>query len=158
MKDDHADLAQFRLSNGSEILCEVMEWPPHNENQIIMRNAMSVICYEMEQGDTSYAFRPFIHFLDDEKDYVVLNSDHVLSVNRPTEYLVEQYRVAVHEALMNSERRNQSLKRTRLEELARLAEAMERVVRKNNGEELDEIEPDPYDNVIPFPKNEDILH
>jgi len=151
------DLAQLRLSNGSEILCEVMEWPPENQTQMIMRNAMSIICYELEEGDTSYAFRPFIHFLDDDKDYVCLNTDHVLSINRPTEYLVQQYQIAVHEALMNAERRNMSMKRNKLEELSRLAAAMEEISNQSNTESSDP-DIDPFANVIPFPSRDDILH
>lgn len=156
---ENIDLAQLRLSNGSEILCEVMEWPPENENQLIMRNAMSIICYEMEEGDTTYAFRPFIHFLDDDKDYVCLNTDHVLSVNRPTEYLVEQYGIAVTESLMNAERRNMTMKRNRLEQLSRLAEAMEQVAINSSGNSSEsDSDYDPFANVIPFPSRDDILH
>jgi len=153
---DQKDLAQIRLTNGSEIVCEVMEWPREQDNQMIMRNAMAIICYDHADGDTSYAFRPFVHFLNDETDYVVVNVDHVLSYNRPTEYLTEQYQVAVNEALMNAERRNRALKRDKIEGLARLAKAL---VEMHTNDGLPEEEEPIPDNVIPFPTNdEDTIH
>ena len=50
-------LAQLRLSNGSEVVCEILEYDS-DENQIIARNCMTIIGYEYEDGQKGYAFRP----------------------------------------------------------------------------------------------------
>ena len=70
---------------------------------------MTIINYEFEDGDRSYAFRPWIHFLDKQEDYIVMNCDHIMTMNRPTEYLIDQYNLAVRDSIIVSEERINAL-------------------------------------------------
>ena len=97
------ELAQLKLIDGHEIVCEVVEWPDEKGEQFIIRNAMSIVVMETPDGDNAYVFRPFIHFLEDEKDFALLNSNHVLAMNRPKTYLSEQYDMSV-QAMLESNR------------------------------------------------------
>ena len=153
------DLAQFKLSNGSEVVCEVMEWPSGDDNQLIVRNAMTIINYEYEGGDRMYAFRPFINFLEDDTDYIMVNSDHIISINRPRDYLINQYRTAIVDCQMVTKERVEAYKKDQLEGLARISEAMKRLLDKRTGkhDETSE-EKDPENNVIPFPLRDDTIH
>jgi len=149
------DLAQFKLSNGSEVVCEVMEWPSDDDNQLIIRNAMTIINYEYDGGDRMYAFRPFINFLEDENDYIMVNSDHIISVNRPRDYLVDQYDVAIRDCYTIAQERVEDYKRDKIEGLQRITEAMARLLENRKDNNTGEKK---LTNVIPFPPRDDTIH
>ena len=153
------DLAQLKLSNGSEIVCEVMEWPDADSNQLIIRNALQIIAYEYHDDvDRSYAFRPFINFLENEQNYVMVNTDHVISMNRPTEYLIDQYYIGVREVENNIKIRLQAFKKERLEGLRRLADSVEKILlNKAQTQENKSSEKEPS-NIIMFPFKDDTIH
>jgi len=153
------DLAQFKLSNGSEVVCEVMEWPSDDDNQLIVRNAMTIINFEYDGGDRMYAFRPFINFLEDDTDYIMVNSDHIISINRPRDYLINQYRTAIVDCQMIAKERVEEYKKDQLEGLARISEAMKRLLdKKADKHDGTSEEKDPQSNVIPFPLRDDTIH
>ena len=149
------DLAQFKLTCGSEIVCEVMEWPDDESNQIIVRNAMCVIDYEYEGPNRAYAFRPWVHFLDDDKDYVMVNSDHIISMNRPTEYLTDQYQLALYENLISTQRRLNEYNKFKLNGLQALAESLQKTLGTNKPN-LSDSDQTPS-NIIKFP-TDDMIH
>jgi len=149
------DLAQIKLTNGSEIVCEVVEWPEDDSNQMIIRNAMTIINYEFEDGDRSYAFRPWIHFLDKQEDYIVMNCDHVMTMNRPTEYLIDQYNLAVRDSIIVSEERINAYKQEKINGLKQIADALQEIL-ENKSNPDDTIKKE-TSNIIKFPIN-DIVH
>ena len=158
---NNLDFAQFKLSNGSEIVCEVMEWPNKDDNQMIVRNAMSIVNIEYEGGDKMYAFRPFVNFLEDETDYIIINSDHIISSNRPREYLIDQYRIAMIDAIQIAKLRTEDYQKSQLEGLQKLSNAMQELMRRKNNPNInEEKEPDkkPISNIIKFPIDDDTIH
>ena len=36
------DFRQFKLSNGDEIICEIVQWPEDSEEEMIIRKAMEL--------------------------------------------------------------------------------------------------------------------
>ena len=149
------DLAQFRLSNGSEVVCEVMEWPADDGNQLIARNAMTIINFEYDGGDRMDAFRPFVNFLEDEDDYIIINSDHIISVNRPREYLVDQYNVAIADTFAVAQERIEEYKKDKLAGLKRIADALAKVVERKQNNDTSEKKKD-SSNIIPFPGSDKV--
>lgn len=151
------DLAQLKLSNGSEIVCEVMEWPDVDSNQLIIRNALQIVAYEYHDDvDRSYAFRPFINFLENEQNYVMVNTDHVISMNRPTDYLIDQYYIGIREVENNIKTRLQNFRKERLEGLQKLADSVEKLLlNKTQKPEPSKKEPS---NIIIFPFKDDTVH
>lgn len=154
------DLTQFKLSNGSEIICEVIEWPSEDdkEDQLIIRNALTILNVEYDDGEKGYIFRPWIHFMEEGKEYVLLNNNHIISINRPSEYLIDQYHSSLMDYQESAERRAANHKREKLEGMQRIANAMQKVVenrmkRADSDEEetLNEI----LNNVIPFIRKDD---
>jgi hypothetical protein len=146
------DLAQLKLTNGSEIVCEIMEWPEEDDNQIIARNTMTIINIEYEGGDRAFAFRPWIQFLEDDKDYIIINSDHIISLNRPTEYLVEQYKQAVLDSHHVARERKEAYVQDKLEGLNRIANALDSVLKKKT---VVHDEQQSETNIIRFPSFDD---
>lgn len=149
------DLAQFRLSNGSEVVCEVMEWPADSGNQLIARNVMTIINFEYDGGDRMYAFRPFVNFLEDEDDYIIINSDHIISVNRPREYLVDQYNVAIADTFAVAQERIEEYRKDKLAGLKRIADAMAKIVERKQNNDTSEEKKD-SSNIIPFPGSDKV--
>lgn len=152
-------LAQLRLSNGSEVVCEILEWPDNDENQIIARNCMTIIGYEYDDGQKGYAFRPFVNFLDEnEMDMILINSDHVVCLNKPTEYLIDQWQMSVGEMLAQARLRNHDYQKKQSESLHQLAQAIAQISNATD-EEIDEAE-EFIDNVIQFPSRDgdDTIH
>ena len=88
-------LKQFRLSNGDEIVADVIEWNAHEHDEIVVKNAMKLMMYENSQGDKYFSFRPFMIYQEGEEDLVVLMQSHLVSIAIPTETLLVQYRIAV---------------------------------------------------------------
>jgi len=157
--DNQKDLAQFKLTNGSEIVCEVMEWPDEDSNQLIIRNAMTIVNYEYDGGDRAYAFRSWIHFLEDDKDYVMMNSDHVITMNRPTEYLVDQYNIALKESAIVTKNRLEEYEKYKLNGLKQLSESLKQLFGLKDSENINQrIDSDkPASNIIKFP-TDDTVH
>lgn len=89
-----SELRQFKLSNGDEIICEVVEWDSDEISDIIVRNAMAIISFEA-QGDKYYTFRPWMVFQMDSEFFQALNSNHVVAGALPAVSIVEQYKKAI---------------------------------------------------------------
>lgn len=147
------DVVQLKMTNGSELVCEVLEWPDSSDNQMIVRNVLSIVNYEMENNERIYMFVPWIHFNEGPKDYILINSDHVIATGKPTTYLLDQYKVAVNETNMANKKREYEHMKRKEEGLKELEKAMERVLNPKDEPEKSST------NVVTFPgKNDDTIH
>jgi ribosomal protein L13 len=146
------DVVQLKMTNGSEVVCEVLEWPDQNDNQIIARNALSIVNYEIEDGERVYMFVPWIHFNEGPKDLIIINADHIIATGKPTQYLIDQYRVAVTETNMANKRREEEHLKRKEEGLKQIEQAIDRVLKPKETS-------DKPANVVIFPgKNDDTVH
>ena len=63
------DVRQLILSNGQELLCEVMQWPDldvdDSEVMIIRKAAKIIIQENFKEGTRWFTFRPFMTYQDD---------------------------------------------------------------------------------------------
>lgn len=89
-----SELRQFKLTNGDEIICEVVEWDSDEISDVIVRNAMSIVSFEA-QGDKYYTFRPWMVFQMDSEFFQSLNSNHIVAGALPAVSIVEQYTKAI---------------------------------------------------------------
>ena len=95
-KNIDADVRQFKLANGEEILCEVVQWSEHMEEiEILTRKAMRLIMQENGDGFKYYAVRPWMVYQESDEDLIILNSNHVVGIAFPTRTLLLQYYEAV---------------------------------------------------------------
>lgn len=149
------ELAQLKLIDGHEVVCEVIEWPDKDDDQIVIRNAMAIVVIESPDGENAYVFRPFVHFLEDETDYVLLRNDHIITINRPKTYLTDQYELSVDAMLQTN--------RERVEEYEEAKKEGQKLFEDKMHSFLESYEYGEYDssgsNVIQFPKNDkDTVH
>ena len=90
------ELRQFKLTNGDEILCEVVQWHNEEELELVIRKPMKLQYGDSKDGNVRYyAFRPWMVYQEQESDLLVLLAKHVIAIAIPIEPLLVQYRAAV---------------------------------------------------------------
>lgn len=151
------NITQFKFSNGQEVVCEVMEWPEEsNEKDIIVRNAMAILMGETEFGERMYMFRPWAHCLESPDEYIIINSLHVVSTNRPSEYLLEEYHYAVAGMHMNKFERDAIVMQQKLEQEKKLKNTIDKIVEMSVN---DSASVSTGAKIIQFPRSaDDIIH
>jgi len=88
------EIKQFKLANGEEILCEVLQWEDADEIEILARKAMRLIMMENQDGVKYYAFRPWMVYQENNDDIIIINTTHIVGMGYPTRTLVLQYNEA----------------------------------------------------------------
>jgi len=96
--DFNKSIRQFKLSNGDEIVCDVVEWPSEDDdhNGLIVRNAYKIFMVNTLNPTENryYQFRPWLVYQDKKDYFQVLNADHIIAEATPAdELLVHYYRV-----------------------------------------------------------------
>lgn len=82
---------QFRLSNGDEIVCQVVEEPEEDDTNIVIRNAMMIYDVPSPEGSQYRIFRPWMAFQASDQYFQLLNYSHIIGEAKPDSYLLEQY-------------------------------------------------------------------
>ena len=54
------NLAQFKLTSGHEIVCDVIEWCDEGDTEIIARNVMQIVAGQISDNESVFMFRPWI--------------------------------------------------------------------------------------------------
>ena len=89
------DIRQLVLSNGQELLCEVIQWPDMDIDEqevMIIRKAAKIIIQEnFEQGTRWFTFRPFMTYQDDNSSLCSLMPYHIITIGHPSQILKNQY-------------------------------------------------------------------
>jgi|TARA_R110001592_G_scaffold37531_1_gene125127 hypothetical protein len=90
------DVRQIVLSNGTELLCEVIQWPDldiDEQEVMIIRKACKIIIQEnFEQGTRWFTFRPFMTYQDDASSLCSLMPYHIITIGNPSTILKNQYK------------------------------------------------------------------
>lgn len=91
------NLKQFKLTNGDEIICEVVD-DAAEEGSLIVRKALKINSAEdYENNVRYYSFRPLVSFQDNFDELVVVNVGHIISETLPSKTLVVHYSGAIKE-------------------------------------------------------------
>ena len=87
---------QFRLSNGDEIVAQVIQEPTGEDINIVVKNAMMIIRAEnIAQGIRYYSFRPWMSYQLNDDYFQLLNFNHIIGEAKPDADLLEQYKKAL---------------------------------------------------------------
>jgi hypothetical protein len=108
-------MKQFVLSNGEEVIAELISWPDPEQDEdysAIIKNPAQILMTDeaLDEGIRYYVFRPFVTMQEIEC-LITLSVGHVVSMAIPNEKLVEQYKhfitaqkmVETEERLANAE-------------------------------------------------------
>jgi len=89
---DSKKVKQLKLVTGEEIMCEILE---EDEQDIIIRNALTIQFNTMEDGSRMWSFKYFMCYQDDSERFTLVKMDKIVAVANPINDLYEQYYGAV---------------------------------------------------------------
>lgn len=87
------DPIQFKLANGEEILCEVLDWDMDDQfASILIWHAFKLLTIEDTNiGMRYYTLRPWMTYMDDPDKHMLLSSSMIVGQSRPSGKLLEQF-------------------------------------------------------------------
>ena len=96
--DFNKSIRQFKLTNGDEIVCDVVEWPDVDDehNGLVVRNAYKIFMLNTLNPTENryYQFRPWLVYQDNKEFFQIINADHIVAEATPAdELLVHYYRI-----------------------------------------------------------------
>lgn len=141
-------ITQFRLSNGDEVIAEVVQEPQGDEINIVVRNAMQIIVMDQNPAVRYYSFRPWMIYQLDPDYFQLLNYNHIVGEAKPDELMKEQYLKAM-EIERNNARITKSDVDKKYKQLMKLIDSSEYQLHEMDSE---------YSNVIQFQFDKDKLH
>jgi hypothetical protein len=113
---------QFRLSNGDEIVCQVMEEPEEDDTNIVIRSAMMICAMTDGDGMRYRTFRPWMALQASDQYFQLLNYSHIVGEAKPDSYLLEQYYKALKSEKQADQEYQEQVEAKYEAILARLAE------------------------------------
>ena len=145
------NVKQFILTNGQEIVCDVIEWAEDDFSEIVVRNCMEIIWMHNNE-QRIYMFKPWMHYQELTEDLIIINSDHIISTAEPTEYLVYQYDIAVKDMNDSGDIRRVEYSHEKKIKYEKLATYLNELTKKNvNTSIVSGLDSDKPSNIIPFP-------
>ena len=88
---------QFKLANGEEILCEIIQWSDDEESAIIIRKAMRIYQVDRLDGYRMYTLRPWMMYSEDPDQLMTINDTQIIGECEPSPTLMKQYIMVVKE-------------------------------------------------------------
>lgn len=87
---------QFKLSNGDEIIVNVIQEPEGEDINIVIKDAMMIVrSEEVDSGFRYYSLRPWMSFQLNSDYFQLLNYSHIIGEAKPDKQLVIQYEKAI---------------------------------------------------------------
>ena len=81
-------IKQARLSDGSEIICELIE---EYEQEIIVRVPLKIVKIDLSYEKSIYTFKPYMTYTEFTDNFIALNWDHVIAIANPHSEILKQY-------------------------------------------------------------------
>lgn len=86
---------QFKLTNGEEMVCELID-ADEEIADVIVRRAMKIVTTDdLEDAVRYYTLKPWVSFQDDSMDLVSVNSIHIVGESTPSTSMMEHYTKAL---------------------------------------------------------------
>ena len=86
------NIKQMVLSNGEEIIAEVVEWPEQPTGSAVLRNPISIVVQEdYDEGTRMFNVRPFMSFQQTSNPICTLNLQHVITMAIPSPIIGKHY-------------------------------------------------------------------
>jgi len=88
------NIRQFKLSNGDEVVCEVMRFPEDDDDATLaVRSVYKITMITSPENDSNryYQFRPWMVYQDNKDLQQELNLNHIIAEAMPTPELLAHY-------------------------------------------------------------------
>ena len=89
-----SEIRQFKLVDGSEIVCEVLEWNDDESEEIVIRNAL-IIQYMIKDDNRLCSMRPLMLLQVQHNMVSVLNAGHITIDAHPAQETIDNYEETV---------------------------------------------------------------
>lgn len=99
MDIEYDNLKQFRLADGDEIVCEILE---DLEDDLVIRYALKIAKMDISFNRSYYIFKNWMTFQEESTDTLVLSKFHIVGAANPNPKLLKEYYSAL-EALLEDE-------------------------------------------------------
>ena len=87
---------QFKLTNGDEIVVQVISEPEGEDINIVIKNAMMIVRSEDNlEGYRYYSLRPWMAFQLNNDYFQLLNYSHIIGEAKPDKVLLDQYNKSI---------------------------------------------------------------
>jgi hypothetical protein len=98
------DIRQLKLSNGDEIICEVVEWNSEDTDVILVKHAFIIVTVEnVAAGMRYFTFRPWMTYSDDPSKLMNINASMIVGECVPTGLLFNNYKLTIENAYKESD-------------------------------------------------------
>jgi len=97
-----ADIIQFKLTSGEEIICQVADWAEETGEDYIVKNAMCVVQRIVDDKATKYMFKPWFALVENSSQFVCIAKEHIVACCSPNSQLLGEYGRACREMGMHS--------------------------------------------------------
>jgi len=87
-------IKQLKLTNGEEILCEVLD---EAQESICINNALMLASNTAKDGSKFFTFRNFMTYQDTPMNVIMLMTDKIMSIALPSSDMIEQYEIALEQ-------------------------------------------------------------
>lgn len=102
------DIIQFKMTNGDEIICQIVDWAEETEDDYIVKNAMCVVQKIINDQATKYMFKPWFTLVENSNQFVCIAKEHIVACCSPNNQLLGEYGRACREMGMRSRARPNS--------------------------------------------------
>ena len=146
------NLIQFKMTGGDEVIAEVMEWPEESSKDLIIRNAM-VLSYSFDEDFSNqvYGLKPWFSMIENPLEYMIVNTDHVMSTTKPNTTFVNEYIEALRQMHSLGQRRKAEYQKEIKEFEERFKDRLEQMTKKISTD-------DSASNVLQFPPPDTSIH
>lgn len=104
---------QFKLSNGDELIAEIVDEPNQDEVNLVIRDAMQISRVDdRDEGYRYYMFKPWMTYQIKEGYFQLLNYTHIIGEAKPEPIMFGQYRKALMMESDVQKKRDADLKET----------------------------------------------
>ena len=119
------EIRQFKLANGDEVVCEIVQWHNEEELELVTRKVMKLVQSEAN-GVKYYVFRPWMIYQESADDMIIINGHHVVGIGFPTEPLLYQYREALVEMEKLHQQRQEEYKHMNPDDIQEISKMVRR--------------------------------
>ena len=164
-------LKQFKMANGDELICEVVQWPEDDENEVVVRKMLKINSGDNYFSTTKYySLRPYMSFFDDIGLLYVLNPFHILCEVTPSDDLRSLYWETIQ--MIEEDLKSGKSKMTRVKG-KEMTEDVANEIMQNNADLFDNLINDQYNldfkmtqdsaeqkmsNIVSFKKSKGTVH
>lgn len=96
-------IRQYKLTNGDELIAEVVEFI-EEEDLVITKNTMKIVSVDDHQnGVRYYTFRPWMVYQDNEEYVQTIAYQHIVGEAKPNPLMLGQYNIALKKEIKNDD-------------------------------------------------------